>query len=578
MGQKRNRIKGPGISWFWMKSIGAKIVMISSVLILSMAVMIGFLGVKSVSYNRQYSEVLDNVCKINTIKSESVSFPNRINNLCIAGDSIADSGEKEKIETLLRYISDIRSTIGTDALYKQNQVTLTNVEGKVAKYAELFTKIESACGDTYSSAGSQYADEMKKISIFLSDDCDKLINLELKRSSVLKNSINKEFQQMVLALGIALFVVILVSIGLTALLTRSITRPVKILKKRIRIMAKGDLSGEPIEVTSQDEMKELADAFTTMNSSLKHIIQTVYGASQSIKDTSDTIHSGIEELTKESTWINQSVERMASKMEQQNTVSERTMEKVYFMEEISGRISQSTNRIDQNAVQSLENAESGDTNMNRYVEQLQEVNRVMLEVAKVSGNLNSSTQEMNSILNSITEIASQTNLLSLNASIEAARAGEAGKEFAVVASEIRNLAEDSQEAAQRIGTIINEVQAEANRMKDKMETGLLKLSEGTVMANQAKDSFQVIREGTMVVSGDIKEIWKEVKELSQIIQEVASSMQEIEIMTTENTGGTRDIVTSVGNQGEDLNQINEAVSALSRHTFELEQAVAQFKL
>lgn len=578
MGQKRNRIKGPGISWFWMKSIGAKIVMISSVLILSMAVMIGFLGVKSVSYNRQYSEVLDNVCKINTIKSESVSFPNRINNLCIAGDSIEDSGEKEKIETLLRYISDIRSTIGTDALYKQNQVTLTNVEGKVAKYAELFAKIESACGDTYSSAGSQYADEMKKISIFLSDDCDKLINLELKRSSVLKNSINKEFQQMVLALGIALFVVILVSIGLTALLTRSITRPVKILKKRIRIMAKGDLSGEPIEVTSQDEMKELADAFTTMNSSLKHIIQTVYGASQSIKDTSDTIHSGIEELTKESTWINQSVERMASKMEQQNTVSERTMEKVYFMEEISGRISQSTNRIDQNAVQSLENAESGDTNMNRYVEQLQEVNRVMLEVAKVSGNLNSSTQEMNSILNSITEIASQTNLLSLNASIEAARAGEAGKGFAVVASEIRNLAEDSQEAAQRIGTIINEVQAEANRMKDKMETGLLKLSEGTVMANQAKDSFQVIREGTMVVSGDIKEIWKEVKELSQIIQEVASSMQAIEIMTTENTGGTRDIVTSVGNQGEDLNQINEAVSALSRHTFELEQAVAQFKL
>jgi methyl-accepting chemotaxis protein len=343
-------------------------------------------------------------------------------------------------------------------------------------------------------------------------------------------------------------------------------------------MANGDLSAEEIVINSKDEVKDLADAFNEMSKSLKDIIKKVYSMSREIENSTKVVTESVTENTNGSVRISHSIDEMAQRMNEQKVESDSAMGRVFEMETISGKITQSADRIEERAGQSLSMAEKGDDNIKQYVKQLSNVNTVMDQVASVATKLSDSTKEMNAILNSITEIASQTNLLSLNASIEAARAGEAGRGFAVVASEIRKLAEDSQSAAARIGSIISEVQIDANNMSSKMSEGLEQLQKGNVLADMTSTSFAEIKHGTEIVNDDIKIIIAEIEELSGIIVNVSDNMKQIDEKTGENVTVTSDISATVTEQTANLEEVSATAVVLSDLATDLENAVSAFKL
>jgi methyl-accepting chemotaxis protein len=322
----------------------------------------------------------------------------------------------------------------------------------------------------------------------------------------------------------------------------------------------------------------LADAFNEMSKSLKDIIKKVYTMSHEIENSTKVVTESVTENTNGSVRISESIDEMSHRMNEQKAESDSAMGRVFEMESISGKITQSADRIEERADQSMKMAEKGNDNINQYVKQLSNVNSVMDQVASVATKLSDSTKEMNAILNSITEIASQTNLLSLNASIEAARAGEAGRGFAVVASEIRKLAEDSQSAAARIGSIISEVQVDANNMSSKMAEGLDQLQKGNVLADMTSKSFAEIKQGTETVNGDIKVIIAEIEELSGIIINVSDNMKQIDEKTGENVIVTSEISATVTEQTANLEEVSATAVILSDLATDLENAVSAFKL
>ena len=213
-----------------------------------------------------------------------------------------------------------------------------------------------------------------------------------------------------------------------------------------------------------------------------------------------------------------------------------------------------------------------------YVEQMQEVNRSMRDMESVFASFGENTKGMTEALASISSIASQTNLLSLNASIEAARAGEAGRGFAVVATEIRNLADDSQAAAAHIGKMIEAVSRQADQMTERLRESLDQLEKGNQMTGEARESFEIITLGTDEVGNSVEDIISGVEVLSERIREAMDSMGTVKEAADSNVTEINEVSAVVAEQSANLEEVSEAMDKLLALTGDVEGLVGEFKI
>ncbi|MFA9378580.1 MAG: methyl-accepting chemotaxis protein [Lachnotalea sp.] len=558
------------------KTIGRKIVYTSFFILITMVIALVVLSLNAVKFTHRLENVIENVTTINSIKANCDLIPSDLLTLCTQNKDASEADITARLEIISKAIADTDTNIPSNDQNKDSRNAIETINRLYATY-EIKAKEINEVG-TLSSASFDSIYYLRDVAGYIKDEVSILTDSELTRSGELKEEIQSSFTQIIIVLSVVVCMVTALSILLVIVLTRSITKPIHSLQEQMKIMASGDLSAEQVVIQSKDEIKDLADAFNEMSKNLKDIINKVYSMSHEIENSTRVVTESVTENTNGSVRISESIEGMSLRMTEQKEESDSAMSRVFEMETISGKITQSADRIEERADQSLQMAEKGNDNINQYVKQLSNVNSVMDQVSNVATKLSDSTKEMNAILNSITEIASQTNLLSLNASIEAARAGEAGRGFAVVASEIRKLAEDSQSAAARIGSIITEVQVDANNMSSKMAEGLEQLQKGNVLADMTSKSFAEIKVGTETVNGDIKVIIAEIEELSSIIIKVADNMKQIDEKTGENVIVTSDISATVTEQTANLEEVSATTVILSDLATDLEGAVSEFKL
>ena len=559
-------------------SVGKKITLSFVVILAAMLSMILILLGRSVSINKQYGELLANVNEINYVKSEMIEQPARLSANAIRQINIEESGEEQLILGFQETLQKIGESIGDDPAYDPNRKALASMQKSVENYLKYFTQMKEACGENYSTAGNQAIFSMTDGSEYIEEYANKLVELELKRGEDLQQKVDESFASLIRNIIIALIAVLVFSLVIMILLTRSVVRPVKLMKKKLAVIADGDLTGEDINLHSEDEMKQLAVSFNHMSGSLKEILSGVYSVNSQIDDAMNVVTDKIKENARSSENVSASVQKMTDEMKRQMEETDYAMQQVEEMNHISGKIMENADRINEKSGHSLANAQSGNENMVNYVQQLQRVNEVMQETSDVAETLNSSVGEMNTILNSIAQIAEQTNLLSLNASIEAARAGEAGRGFSVVASEIRNLAENSKASVGRISAIISQVQEGVLQMTDKMRGGLEQLEKSNELANSTSRSFDEIRDGNQAVNDEIVEIRKELEELAAVMQQVEESMGHIDHAASDNYQVAADIRDSAANQYENLKDVKECTEKLNRQVDELNQVVNKFKL
>ena len=566
------------ISKLLLNSIGKRIVIMFSIVIAAMLIMLLVLLNKSVSFNNQYSELLSNVNLINDVKTELIDQPSRLSANAIRQNNIEESGEEQLILDLQSKLMDVGEDIGDDPKYEPNQKRLAQVQKAVENYLLYFAALKEACGENYSTAGNQAIFSMQDGADFVTEQANQLIALELKRGQDIQNAIDANFKSTIMGIAIGFICVVLVSILLIIFLTNSILKPVKTLKNKLAVIAKGDLTGDEIRVNSEDEMKELSLSFNNMSNNLKEILTRVYDVSENINKAMGIVDEKITENTQNSEHVAETVEEMTVAVKEQAQESQGAMAQVNVMSDISGKIMVNAERIGEKAENSLTDAQAGNEHMNQYVEQLEKVNIVMNETSKVAEQLSGSVGEMNTILNSIAEIAEQTNLLSLNASIEASRAGESGRGFAVVAVEIRKLAENSKASVDRIAEIIMEVQQGTSQMTGKMKEGLNQLKAGNELAETTKKSFADIQNSTQTVNEDIVGIRSELGELAKVMKQVEESMAKIDVSATKNAESTEEIYDRVAKQHDNLREVSSNTEVLVKQIENLEQVVGKFKL
>ena len=568
--QKMKNGKGAGIRL----KINACILATLVVLVALMAVVIG----RASQYNAQYSQILDSISKVTFVKDNASYLGRTVVVKCSTGGDIASSGHVEIIDTMEQYVAEVGENVPQEAEYSEMRNQFDKFSSEAGKFIASFRELQAACGASYSSAGLNAAQDMSGSMSFVSTSAETLLASEIARSELIVDEIQNDFKRTITMIIAAVVFTAIIVIAATFVLTQSMTAPIIQLQKNLTVMSEGNLTGEDIKVKSRDEAGRAASAFNKMKGSLVHLISKVAANMSELKMATATVNNSVDENAQGGTRIADAVEGMLSALERQQEEVSRAREQISDMGNIAGKVADYAEAIHGNAEKTRDNARDGMQKIVAYVEQMQEVNRSMRDMESVFASFGENTKGMTEALASISSIASQTNLLSLNASIEAARAGEAGRGFAVVATEIRNLADDSQAAAAHIGKMIEAVSRQADQMTERLRESLDQLEKGNQMTGEARESFEIITLGTDEVGNSVEDIISGVEVLSERIREAMDSMGTVKEAADSNVTEINEVSAVVAEQSANLEEVSEAMDKLLALTGDVEGLVGEFKI
>lgn len=295
--------------------------------------------------------------------------------------------------------------------------------------------------------------------------------------------------------------------------------------------ARGDLTVRA-EV-SANVLGAVADSFNLTIQNLREIVQQVKLAAR--------------QVSKEATDSETFAQTLSSDALRQAEELAVTLNSVQVLTDAIQRVAENAREAEDVARSASASAEKGGEAVERTVAGILEIRQTVAETTRKVKRLAESSQEISKIVALISQIASRTNLLALNASIEAARAGEAGRGFAIVADEVRQLADRIAKALKEIEQVVRQIQTETGSVMTAMEEGTQQVIQGTHLAEQAKRSLEDIVQVSSRIDTLVGSITAETVEQTETSRAVASVMQSVELTAQENSQGAQRVSGSLQN-------------------------------
>ncbi len=383
----------------------------------------------------------------------------------------------------------------------------------------------------------------------LFDQLDQLNTETLGRTMEQSRSATREGRQAQLLTWIISAVCTLVTIAIAVQIIRSITRPLAAAVQVAKVVAAGDLS-QPLQPRGNDEIAQLLRALADMRDALVTSVRAINSSAGQVHQVANELSSSTELVLQASHRQNQAAGSVAASVEQL-TVS-------------IGEVAAASTQQQSHAQESLTTTREGVVQLNNLIA---EVKKIQQNVEEVSGHVNAfsdDTHRISLMTSQVRDLADQTNLLALNAAIEAARAGEAGRGFAVVADEVRLLAEKSALSASQI----NEV------------TGVLTSRSGQlqIAVRQSQDSLQSSEHSIAVVEGAFRRSETAVESTVQRSGSIASAVKEQQHSSGDITRHMEQVAQMAEENTTIVGQMSDNASAMTRLSAELGQAVNAFRL
>lgn len=384
------------------------------------------------------------------------------------------------------------------------------------------------------------------------------------------------YKEMIFA-GIVGILSAVIGIGLSIFLTRMICRPIRGMLVAANTYADGDLRA-PVNLTSTDELGELALALNKMQNSFKNIISSILASAKQVSASSDTLAVIVDNSAKAATQVDNSINQVAGSTERQLTAVGSTSAVAQQMMAGVQQISTSVDSVVHSSHDMGKAAQDGLRTVETAIEQIRNIESTVVNSAEVVTKLNEYSQQIGQIVNTISSIASQTNLLALNAAIEAARAGEQGRGFAVVADEVRKLAEQAQQEAKQIAQLISEIQDGTAQAVTVMQTGTQEVKEGTTVVNTAGKVFEEISTHINEVTGQVQQISVAIKEIRVGSQQIVDTIDDFANISKSIAGQTQTVSAATQQQAASMQEITASGQSLAQMAKVLNDAVNKFKI
>jgi methyl-accepting chemotaxis protein len=386
----------------------------------------------------------------------------------------------------------------------------------------------------------------------------------------------KNFRLLMITL-IVLIINILAVIFISILASKRITKPITQLLDATQTIKNGNLNIN-ISSMANDEIGKLAQNFNAMIVGLKDIIKQVAISAETVSAAAEELTACSEESAATTEQVmNTSVEISNSAEKQVHAANDAAKLVTQIVTNIQ-QISSDSSTVASVSEKTAQSAVVGGNSIEKAVHQMRNIETNVADSAEVVTKLGERSKEIGQIVDTIAGIAGQTNLLALNAAIEAARAGEQGRGFAVVADEVRKLAEQSQNAAKQIAHLIGEIQTDTDKAVIAMNKGSAEVKLGANMVSGAGSTFAEIITMTNQVSKQIQGISTAIESIAASSQQVVAAIQNINITSEDTARQTKEVSAATGEQAIAVEEINKAGQVLVETAEELQKSVRKFSL
>lgn len=360
------------------------------------------------------------------------------------------------------------------------------------------------------------------------------------------------------------------------IISRMITLPLKQVSVAVQEVAAGNLSIGELEVQSSDEVGQVAIGLNSMVKNLRVLISHVNNSAEQLAASSEELTASAEQTAIAAGQVAVSVSEVASGTDRQLTAVHNGSDEIEHMLKGLQHVALNSNTVAARSDKAADAANTGSIAIKEAITQITIVESTVTNSALVVERLGEQSKEIDQIVSTISGIASQTNLLALNAAIEAARAGEQGRGFAVVADEVRKLAEQSQEAAKQIAKLIQDIQSETESAVAAMKNGKQEVRTGVNMVNNAGQVFGSILNLVKASSDQVREISAEIDLVAQGSQSIVRAMNEIAAVSKESASETQTVSAATEEQSASMEEIASSSQALASLAEELRSAVSKF--
>ncbi|WP_342497771.1 methyl-accepting chemotaxis protein [Bacillus sp. FSL R7-0672] len=466
---------------------------------------------------------------------------------------------------------------------KKQLQTLNKHAGNINKgeLTRLNAKYDTWTKEANNAIGEKNASDTRRVAARIDGVLNDIHTMNKRAEEAYKQNLENtadNVQWIITSALVAALTLIVIAVFLNIGLTRSIVTPIKSLSYRAKQIAEGNLAIERLDIQRKDEIGGLNESFNQMTDQLISLIKEISNVSNQVETFSIQLDDENKKLMESANQVSVSTDEMANGSQAISEDLQHGVSLIEKMDQHGRKNSERSQTVIQSTEDAIEAVESGKHTLTETKTAIEKNTHATRQIEQSAGEFTQYASGISAMAKTVSDIADQTNLLSLNAAIEAARAGEAGKGFAVVADEIRKLADESSNATRQIFDMVSHIERGIQSISQTVKEGVkLSLQQQDAM-DKTSHSFEDIETKAQHIKQEMAVLNDQIVQSTELGGQVLNSIENISAVVEETAAGSEEISASANEQLQSFHQMNKQVEELMSMTARLNETVHRFKL